>query len=76
MRKLSILSLINKLLAVVIPAIIPFYAMAHTGHDHNHWLSGFYHLSTVLALAIGLSALLYYFFKRAPKIKSKKTNRG
>ena len=73
MGKISTLSLINKLL-VVVHAIIPTQAMAHTGHDHHHWLSGFYHVSALLILVAGLSALLYCILTRvnANKIKRKK----
>ena len=76
MRKISTLSFINKLLVAVVYAVIPINTMAHAGHDHHHWLSGFYHMSAILVLGIALFALLHFFFKRTPKIKCKKTNRG
>ena len=67
MKKISTLSFVNSLLMAMICIVISAGVSAHPGHDHHHWLSGFYHVSAVLGFIIGVIALSYYFLSRTHK---------
>jgi len=74
MKKSTILSFSNSSLLMMVLIVMAFDVSAHSGHDHHHWMSGFYHVLGLFSI-ISLSALLCYLFKTS-QIKRKKTTRG
>ena len=72
MKKNSILSFVNSLPMAMICIVMSASVSAHPGHDHQHWLSGFYHVSAMLGIVLGVTVLSYYILSRVHKVKREK----